>query len=99
MSQLKSSLYLIEFKDGRKDIMNVWMLDALVDKSFTDISRIVKKYKLQDGAKKSYYMTLFSEDHNISANDFIEHYRSLPKDKYGSNILEDFDVEIINMFN
>ena len=99
MSQLKSSLYLIEFKDGRKDIMNVWMLDALVDKSFTDISRIVKKYKLQDGAKKSYYMTLFSEDHNISANDFIEHYRSLPKDKYGANILEDFDVEIINMFN
>ena len=36
---------------------------------------------------------------NFSSNDYIEHYRSLPKEKYGCNFLSKYDIEIIEMFN
>ena len=99
MSKIKTCLYLIEFKDGRNDTMNKEMIEASVDDIFNDISKIIKRYRLYDNTKQAYYMTLFSQDHNISANDYIEHYSNLPKDKYGAYLLDKFDIEIIRMFN
>ena len=100
MSQIKSCLYLIEYKDGREDTMNKIMLESSVDNIFNDVSKIIKRYRLQNETKKTYYcMTLFSDDNNISVNDYIEHYKNISIDTYGSNVLDDFDIEIISIFN
>jgi hypothetical protein len=99
MSQIKSCVYLIEFKDGKEDMMNKLMLETAIDNSFNNICKIIKRYRLQDDSKKMFYMTLFSEEESISADDYIKHYRNLPKEKYGAKVLDEFDIEIINMFN
>jgi hypothetical protein len=44
-------------------------------------------------------MTLFTDEHTISASDYVKHYRSMPKEEWGQNFLADFDIEIIYMFN
>lgn len=100
MSKISNYVYLIEFKDGDEKTMNKSTLAASIDDIFNDVSKIVKRYRLQNEAKKTHYhMTLFTEDHNISASDYLDHYRNLPRDKYGDKVLDDFDIEIINMFN
>jgi hypothetical protein len=99
MSQIKSCLYLMEYKNGDEDTMNQAMLEACIDNIFDTVSKIVKQYRLLNEPKTIYNMTLFSEDHNISANDYIGHYNNLPINKYGSRILDHFDIEIIQMFN
>ena len=96
---MKSCLYLMEYKNGDEDTMNQVMLEACIDNIFDTVSKIVKQYRLLNEPKTIYNMTLFSEDHNISANDYIEHYNNLPINKYGSRILDHFDIEIIQMFN
>ena len=30
---------------------------------------------------------------------YIEHYRDMPKETWGQDFLDDFDIEIITMFN
>lgn len=100
MSQLKSCLYFIKFKDDtEKTTMNKVMLEASLDNIYDNVSKIVKRYRLHDGSNTLFNLTLYSEDENNSADDYITHYKSLPKEKYGNNILDDFDIEIITMFN
>ena len=99
MSRMKSCLYLIEYKNGDEDTMNQVMLEACIDNIFDTISKIVKQYRLHSELKKRYNMTLFTDEHTFTAEEYIEHYRNLPRDKYGDKVLDDFDIEIINMFN
>jgi hypothetical protein len=44
-------------------------------------------------------MTLFTDEHNFTSEEYIEHYRDMPKEIWGQDFLEDFDIEIITMFN
>jgi hypothetical protein len=44
-------------------------------------------------------MTLFTDEHNFTAEEYIEHYRDISKEIWGQDFLEDFDIEIITMFN
>ena len=99
MNQVKTCLYLIEFKDGSDDALSKEMLQETIDDIFDTVSKIVKKYRLHNHEKIIYKTTLFTCDYDISADDYIEHYRSLPTDKYGPYVLDDFDIEIIRMFN
>jgi hypothetical protein len=96
---MKSCLYLIEYKNGDEDTMNQVMLEACIDNIFDTISKIVKQYRLHSELKKRYNMTLFTDEHTFTAEEYIEHYRNLPRDKYGDKVLDDFDIEIITMFN
>ena len=96
---MKSCLYLIEYKNGDEDTMNQVMLEACIDNIFDTISKIVKQYRLHNELKKKYNMTLFTDEHTFTAEEYIEHYRNLPRDKYGDKVLDDFDIEIITMFN
>jgi hypothetical protein len=96
---MKSCLYLIEYKNGDEDTMNQVMLEACIDNIFDTISKIVKQYRLHSESKKKYNMTLFTDEHTFTAEEYIEHYRNLPRDKYGDKVLDDFDIEIITMFN
>ena len=99
MSKVKSYLYIIEFKDGDEKTMSKKSLEQSVDDIFNEVSKIVKQYKLHSEPKKKYNMTLFTDEHNFTSEEYIEHYRDMPKEVWGQDFLEDFDIEIINMFN
>ena len=99
MSTLKSYLYYIEYKNGYRDEMSKEMLEESVDDIFNDVSKIVKQYKLHSDPKKCYRMTLFTDEHTFTAEEYIHHYRNMPKEEWGQDFLEDFDIEIITMFN
>ena len=99
MSKVKSYLYIIEFKDGDEKTMTKESLEQSVDDIFNEVSKIVKQYRLHSEPKKKYNMTLFTDEHNFTSEEYIEHYRDMPKEVWGQDFLEDFDIEIINMFN
>ena len=99
MSKVKSYLYIIEFKDGDEKRMGKESLEQSVDDIFNEVSKIVKQYKLHSEPKKKYNVTLFTDEHNFTSEEYIEHYRDMPKEVWGQDFLEDFDIEIINMFN
>ena len=103
MSKVKSFMYYIEYKNGNQEIMDKYTLETEVDnnfdKFFKSVGKIEKKYRLHDGHRKKICMTLFTVDHTILPYDYIEHYRSLSKEVYGSDFLSDFDIEMITMFN
>ena len=99
MSKVKSYLYIIEFKDGDEKTMSKESLEQSVDDIFNEVSKIVKQYKLHSEPKKKYNVTLFTDEHNFTSEEYIEHYRDMPKEVWGQDFLEDFDIEIINMFN
>jgi hypothetical protein len=99
MSKISSYLYIIEFKDGDEKIMSKESLQQSVDDIFNEVSKIVKQYRLHSEPKKKYNMTLFTDEHNFTSEEYIEHYRAMPKEAWGQDFLEEFDIEIINMFN
>ena len=101
MSLVDSCSYLIEYKDGSDDVMCKELLEESIDDIFDSVSKIVKKYRLDNynDEKIIYKTTLFTCDHNFTADEYIEHYRNLPTDVYGPFVLDDFDIEIIRMFN
>jgi hypothetical protein len=89
----------MEYKNGDEDTMNQVMLEACIDNIFDTVSKIVKQYKLHNNPKKKYNMTLFTVEHTFTAEEYLEHYRDMPKEVWGQDFLEDFDIEIITMFN
>lgn len=100
MSKISSYLYLIEYKNGDYEKMSKEMLEESVDEIFNDVSKIIKRYRLQNEKEKKFYkMTLFTDEHCFSASDYIDHYNDLPKEIWGTDFLDEFDIEIINMFN
>ena len=99
MSKIKNIIYLIEYKNGYSDEMNKEVLEESVDDIFNDISKIVKQYRLHNDPKKKYNMTLFTDEHTFTAEEYIEKYKDMPKEIWGQDFLEDFDIEIITMFN
>lgn len=100
MAQIGSYVYLIDFKDDSESIsMTKKELEESVDDMYDNISKIIKQYKLQSETKKKINMTLYLESENFSAKEYIDHYRSLSKEEWGTNFLSDFDIELINMFN
>ena len=99
MSKISSYIYLVEYKNGGDEKMSKEMLEKSVDNIFDNVSKIVKQYKLQNNPKKKINMTLFTDEHNISASDYVKHYRSMSKEEWGQNFLDDFDIEMIYMFN
>lgn len=99
MSKMKSCIYLIEYKNGNYEKMSKESLEQSVDDIFNEVSKIVKQYRLNSEPKKKYNMTLFTDEHNFTSEEYIEHYHDMPKEVWGQDFLEDFDIEIINMFN
>ena len=103
MSKVKRFVYYIEYKNGNEEIMDKSALEEKVDNHFDNffnkVSRIVKKYWLQDENRKKICMTLFTIEDTFSPYEYIEHYRGLSKEVYGTDFLSEFDMEIITMFN
>ena len=102
MSKIKSYTYYIETKDGTSETMNIHLLKSVIDtifENFDNLNKIVKQYRLHNNPKKIYNMTLFTDMHNISAKDYIRHYSELCEHEYGADLIDEFDIELINMFN
>lgn len=99
MAQIKSYKYLIEYKDGSDDVLTKEELEECIDEIFDDVALIIKKFKLHNNNKIAYKMTLFTVNENFTSYEYIEHYRNLPKERYGCNFLSKYDIEIIEMFN
>ena len=99
MAQIKSYKYLIEYKVGSDDVLTKEELEKCIDEIFDDVALIIKKFKLHNNNKIAYKMTLFTVNENFTSYEYIEHYRNLPKERYGCNFLSKYDIEIIEMFN
>ena len=92
-------MYYIEYKDGEEDTMEQSELESQVDDIYDKVIKIVKKYSLHSEPKTKICMTLYTSDQTFSAEEYIEHYRSMPRNIYGTDFLSDFDIELITMFN
>ena len=99
MSKIKSFIYYIEYKDGSDETMAYFKLKSEIDNIFDTVSKIVKQYRLQSQPKKVYNMTLYTDEQRISAKDYIKHYSELHEYEYGTDLIDGFDIELINMFN
>ena len=99
MAQIKNYEYLVEYRDGTDDIFTKDELNQSLNDIYDNVVLIIKKYKLHNNDKKVYNLTLFSKNENISSYNYIEHYKNLPKENYGHNILSNFDMDIIELFN
>ena len=100
MARICEYYYIIEnqnnsIKQFKREILSEY-IDEKID--INEVYSIKKVYKIKD-IKKTYYMTLFTTEYNFNPKDYIDHYKSLPEDKYGAKVLTEFDIEIIEKFN
>jgi hypothetical protein len=97
---MEDIIYVISFHDGKEqEVLEKRIkgfINDTVDDIVDEISSIRKNYRL---FKTTYRLTLYTSEHSFEATEYISHYQSLPKDKYGSNFLSAFDIELINKLN
>ncbi len=103
MSHICEYFYCIERNNGSFDKIKREEFTKKLESYYeeflnNDIYSIKKIYKLKDN-KKIYNLSLFTAEYNFNSEDYIEHYKSLSQDKYGINILNNFDIEVIEKFN
>lgn len=77
-------------RESKRDLERV--LDDLVH---DEIAKIVKEYKY-DG--KTYRATLFTNEEEFGAEEYINHYKAMGK-KYGHEFIFNFDMDIIRRFS
>jgi hypothetical protein len=87
--------YQVETHDEEIQKMDEEELEECIDEMLGEIRSIKKTYKFNGNI---YRMTLFSIEHDFEAQEYIDHYRSLP-DFYGKDILSKFDISIIQKLN
>lgn len=88
-------LYKVEYHDGTLKTLDKRTLKETIDDIIHDVSSIVKTYRYNN---KLHRLTLFSVEHDFTADEYIDHYKSLP-DKYGKHFLSEFDETIIRKLN
>lgn len=93
---MENIVYEIETHNGDFKKFDKRSLKDSIDDLLSDIAVIKKIYRFN---KKTHYMTLFSVEHSFTAQEYIEHYKSLPADPYGKDVLSHFDETIISKLN
>jgi hypothetical protein len=93
---MENIVYEIETHDGNVKKLDKRSLKDSIDDLLGDIAVIKKTYKYN---KKIYYMTLFSVEHSFTSQEYIDHYKSLPVDPYGKDVLSHFDETVISKLN
>jgi hypothetical protein len=92
---MENIIYEIETHSGDIKKFDKRTLKDSIDEILSEIAIIKKTYKFN---KKTHNMTLFSIEHSFTAQEYIEHYKTLP-DIYGKDILSQFDQTIIEKLN
>jgi hypothetical protein len=93
---LQSQAYKITYTNGdahRESLRE--FIQTFDDLTHDEIAKIEKKYKWNG---KSYSCTLYTNDEEFGAEEYITHYRALGK-QYGHTLLTEFDMEIIRRFS
>lgn len=97
---MESIVYVVETQNGETATFTETEMRDGMDDIGGDVKSIVKKYKLHHKKGKTFCMTLFTDAHlEISADEYIEHYRNLPADNYGHNVFSKINKRIVEMFN
>ena len=97
---MESVHYVVETEDRCFSRCNAAQMRESIDDLPLVVKSVCKKYRLSYKKGKIFKMTLFTDERqDISADEYIEHYKGMPRDVYGSNVLSDLDKEIIEMLN
>ena len=93
---MENIVYEIETHNCELKKFDKRSLKDSLDDLLSDIAVIIKTFMLN---KKKYYMTLFSVELSFTAQDYIEHYKTLPDIYGGKDALSQFDQTIIEKLN
>ena len=95
-SQSQTTAYKITYTNGdaHRETLREF-IQTFDDLTHDEIAKIEKKYKWNG---KSYSCTLYTNDEEFGAEEYITHYRALGK-QYGHTFLTEFDIEIIRRFS
>ena len=95
-SQAQSQAYKITYTNGdaHRETLREF-IQTFDDLTHDEIAKIEKKYKWNG---KSYSCTLYTNEQEFGAEEYITHYRALGK-QYGHTLLTEFDMEIIRRFS
>ncbi len=102
---IENVLYKVESHDGtiktidKRALKESFAKGSLQDSSndiIHDVSSIVKTYRYNN---KLHRLTLFSVEHDFTADEYIDHYKSLNSDKYGKHFFSEFDESVIRKLN
>lgn len=97
---MESVHYVVETEGRCFSRYNAAQMRESIDDLPLIVKSVCKKYRLSYKKGKVFTLTLFTDERqDISADDYIEHYKTLPKDVYGANLVSDLDKEIIERFN
>jgi hypothetical protein len=93
---LQSQAYKITYTNGdaHRETLREF-IQTFDDLTHDEIAKIEKKYKWNG---KSYSCTLYTNEEEFGAEEYITHYRALGK-QYGHTFLTEFDMEIIRRFS
>jgi hypothetical protein len=89
-------LYKVEYHDGTIKTLDKRALKETIADIIHDVSSIVKTYRYNN---KLHRLTLFSVEHDFTADEYIDHYKSLHPDKYGKHFFSEFDESVIRKLN
>jgi len=93
---MENIVYIVTDTDDNKRRVTQRDFERFVDDLLQDeIALIQKKYKY---GGKTYLCTLFTNEEEFGAEEYITHYRALGK-QYGHTFLTDFDMVVIRQFS
>lgn len=92
---MENIIYKITDRNNNVRKVDKHTLKESIDTIIDDISELKKSYMLNG---KRYGLFLFSVEHDFTANEYIEHYQSLPIE-YGKPLLSEFDMSLIRKLN
>jgi len=93
---IENILYKVESHDGTIKTIDKRALKETIDDIIHDVSSIVKTYRYNN---KLHRLTLFSVEHDFTADEYVDHYKSLNSDKYGKHFFSEFDESVIRKLN
>jgi hypothetical protein len=96
MLYMESPTYIITYTNGRKTHESKRELEKTIDDLVDEeVAKIVKEYKF---GRKIYVCTLYTNEQEFGAEEYITHYRALGK-QYGHDFLTGFDMMVIRRFS
>jgi hypothetical protein len=93
---MENIVYEIETHDGEFKKFDKRSLKDSIDDLLIHIAVLKKTFMLN---KKKHYMTLFSVEHSFTAQEYIQHYKSLSSETYGKDFMSQFDETVIGKLN
>jgi hypothetical protein len=94
--EISNIIYKVEDHEGN---IKKYEKRELRDKIDDILSEIASIKKIFTHNKQKHAMTLFSVEHDFTAQEYIEHYKALPSHIYGKEFLSHFDETVIGKLN